>query len=45
MDNDAKEKDVNMDEVRQLCAGKTVDELDAEFEEFKRQFVEQHKKN
>ena len=45
MDIDVREKDVNMDEVRQLCAGKTATELDAEFEEFKRKFVEQHKKD
>ena len=31
-----KEKDVDMEEVRRICSGKTVEELEAEFEAFKK---------
>ena len=37
-----KEKDVDMEEVRRICSGKTVEELDAEFEAFKKEFAEKH---
>ena len=38
-----KEKDVDMEEVRRICSGKTVEELEAEFEAFKKEFAEKHK--
>ena len=38
-----KEKDVAMEEVRRICSGKTVEELEAEFEAFKKEFAEKHK--
>ena len=38
-----KEKDVDMEEVRLICSGKTVEELEAEFEAFKKEFAEKHK--
>ena len=42
-DVDIKEKDVDMEEVRRICSGKTVEELEAEFEAFKKEFAEKHK--
>ena len=38
-----KEKDVDMEEVRRICSEKTVEELEAEFEAFKKEFAEKHK--
>ena len=38
-----KEKDVDMEAVRRICSGKTVEELEAEFEAFKKEFAEKHK--
>ena len=38
-----KEKDVDMEEVRRICSEKTAEELDAEFEAFKKEFAEKHK--
>ena len=34
-----KEKDVDMEEVRRICSEKTAEELDAEFEAFKKEFA------
>lgn len=45
MDDDKycfRECDVDMEAVRKICAGKTVEELDAEFEAFKEEFRKQH---
>ena len=33
---------MDMEAVRKICAGKTVEELDAEFEAFKEEFRKQH---
>ena len=38
-----KKKDVDMEEVKRICFGKTVEELDAEFEAFKKEFAEKHR--
>ena len=38
-----KEKDVDMEEVRRICSEKTAEELDADFEAFKKEFAEKHK--
>ena len=43
MDIEDREKDVDMEEVKKICAGKTAAELDAEFEKFKKEFAEKHK--
>ena len=40
-----KEKDVDMEEVRRICSEKTAEELDAEFEAFKKEFAENKKKS
>jgi len=32
-----------MEEVRRICSEKTAEELDAEFEAFKKEFAEKHK--
>lgn len=37
-----KEKDVDMEKVMKACEGKTAEELDAEWEEFKKKFKEEH---
>ena len=35
-DVDIKEKDVDMNEIRRICSENTIEELEAEFEKFKR---------
>lgn len=42
-DVDIKEKDVDMNEIRRICSENTIEELEAEFEKFKKEFVEKHK--
>ena len=38
-----KEKDVDMEEIRRICSEKTIDELETEFEVFKKEFAEKYK--
>ena len=38
-----KKKDVDMEEVKRICFGKTVEELDVEFDAFKKEFAEKHR--
>ena len=40
---DIREKDVDMNEIRRICSENTIEELEAEFEKFKKEFVEKHK--
>ncbi|WP_276686757.1 hypothetical protein [Ruminococcus callidus] len=42
-DVDIKEKDVDMNEIRRICSENTIEELEAEFEGFKKEFAEKHK--
>ena len=42
-DVDIKEKDVDMNEIRRICSENTIEELEAESEKFKKEFVEKHK--
>ena len=42
-DVDIKEKDVDMNEIRRICSENTIEELEAEFEKFKKEFIEKHK--
>ncbi len=42
MNIEFKEKDVNMEEIKRICKSKSVEELDEEWEEFKREFKTEH---
>ncbi|WP_432651160.1 hypothetical protein [Huintestinicola sp.] len=39
---DYKEKDVDMKKIKEKYAGKTPEELDAEFQKFKEKFEKEH---